>query len=411
MIEQNNLSVVYLAPGWPLKLFPNGIVAYIENIISGFDRNTQAYILANQISGNEMSDHIVDLSSVVIERTFIEAFLDKVASRTALSFAQRYIEERLLSTAVQKVEVGLKLLDLKPDIIEVEESFGLTSPLVRQLSIPVVTRLHGPWFILGSLVKDERTSLKARVKAEGLAISASQGITSPSEDVLNRVREFYGCRLPDARVIPNPIKQTPKHLCWHIESSMPPYVLFVGRFDLIKGADIAINAFRLVALKSKDIELVFVGPDRGLILDSEHYSLDKYLKKFIPELDIRHRVKILGHCTSEKISSLRKKASVTVVTSRYENFPMSLLESLSAGCPTVAVAVGGIKEIIIDGYNGLLADPESAGSIAEKVESLLDSSEKSKKISQNAILDSEQRFSPTAVAKQTTAYYRSIIAG
>ena len=410
MIEKNNLSVAYLAPGWPLEFFPNGIVAYIDNIISGFDRNTQAYILANQISGNEMSDHIVDLSSIVIERTFIEAFLDKVASRTALSFAQRYTIERSLSMLMQRIDIGLSALVTKPDIIEVEESFGLAVPLIERLSTPIVTRLHGPWFLLGGLINDNPVNLKARVKAEGLGILASQGVTSPSEDVLSRVREFYGCELTDAQVIPNPIKATPKHLCWGVDSSMPESILFVGRFDSIKGADMALNAFRLVALKNKDIELVFVGPDRGIVLGNEQYSLLEYLKRFISEPCIRNRVKILGHCTTDQVANLRTAASVTIITSRYENFPMTLLESLSAGCPTVGVAVGGIKEIIKDGYNGLLAEPESAESIAEKVESLLSNPKKSKEISLNAIRDCEKRFSPAVVAKQTVAYYKKIIA-
>lgn len=404
------ISVAYLSPGWPASHFPNGIVSYIENIIAGFDSHTQAYILANKTVANDRGGRTVDLSSIGINRTFIESFLDKVASRIALPCAQRYVNERTLSAAVKRVEKGLDLLNIKPDIIEVEESFGVAFPLVERLPIPIVTRLHGPWLILGHLAKDERSNLNARVKAEERAILASQGVTSPSEDVLSQVREFYGCELPDARVIPNPIKETPNYLCWHIDSSMPQSILFVGRFDSIKGADIAINAFRLVALKNKDIELIFVGPDRGLDLGGEQYSLVEYLKRFIPELYIRNRVKILGHCTTDQVANLRKTANVTIMTSRYENFPMSLLESLSAGCPTVAVAVGGIKEIIIDGYNGLLAEPESAESIAEKVESLLSNPKKSKEISLNAIRDCEKRFSPAVVAKQTVAYYKKIIA-
>ena len=404
-------SVAYLSPGWPASDFPNGIVSYIENIIAGLDSNTQAYILANKMAGNNTRGSTVDLSSIVVDRTFIESLLDKVASRTTLTCSRRYTIGRSLSRAVQSINIGLSTLTTRPDIIEIEESFGLAVLLTERLSTPIVTRLHGPWFLLGELVNDDHTNFKARVKAEGVGILASQGVTSPSEDVLNKVRKFYGFELADARVIPNPIKVTPKHLCWDVDSSMRESMLFVGRFDSIKGADIAINAFRLVALKNEDIELVFVGPDRGIVLGNEQYSLLEYLKRFISEPSIRNRVKILGHCTTDQVANLRTMASVTIITSRYENFPMSLLESLSAGCPTVGVAVGGIKEIIIDDYNGLLAEPESAESIAEKVESLLDNPEKAKEISLNAIRDCEKRFSPTAVAKQTTAYYRSIIAG
>ena len=90
--------------------------------------------------------------------------------------------------------------------------------------------------------------------------------------------------------------------------------------------------------------------------------------------------------------------------------PVSLLEALAAGCPTVATAVGGIKEIITDGYNGLLAEPESAESIAEKVLGLIESPEMLKLMSKNAIEDSKRRFSPTVIAAQTLDYYQTVLA-
>jgi len=403
------LSVAYLSPGWPLSYFPNGIVAYIENLINGFDSNTQAYILANQTRGNVIDDHTVDLSAISLHRTLVESCLDKLASRTSLSCAKRYLAKGSLYRHAKKINEGLGLLAIKPDIIEVEESYGRALPLVERLSTPIVTRLHGPWFLLGGLVKDDPGNLKARVKAEELAILASQGVTSPSENVLSSVREYYGHALPEARVIPNPVKSTPKHLHWHVDPSAPPSILFVGRFDSIKGADIAINAFRIVAAKNKEVELFFVGPDRGINVSGKKYSLDDYLKDFIPELNIRGRVKNLGHCTSDEIAKLRQKANVTMVTSRYENFPMSLLEALSAGCPTVGVAVGGIKEIIKDDFNGLLAEPESADSVAENIVELLGSPKKSNEVSINAIIDCEKRFSPVVVAEQTVAYYKEIL--
>ena len=403
------LSVAYLSPGWPLSHFPNGIVAYIENLINGFDSNTQAYILANQTRGNVIDDHTVDLSAISLHRTLVESCLDKLASRTSLSCAKRYLAKGSLYRHAKRINKGLDLLAIKPDLIEVEESYGRALPLVERLSIPIVTRLHGPWFLLGDLVKDDPDNLKARVKAEELAILASQGVTAPSENVLNHVREYYGHALPEARVIPNPIKSTPKHLRWQVDPSVPPSILFVGRFDSIKGADIAINAFRLVAAKNKDVELFFIGPDKGIEISGENYSLGGYLKNFIPELNIRERVKILGHCTSDEVAKLRQKANVTMITSRYENFPMSLLEALSAGSPTVGVAVGGIKEIIKDGFNGLLAEPESPESIAENIVALLDSPKKSEDISLNAIMDCEKRFSPVVVAKQSVAYYKDVL--
>ena len=101
---------------------------------------------------------------------------------------------------------------------------------------------------------------------------------------------------------------------------------------------------------------------------------------------------------------------ITILCSRYEVFSISLAEALATGCPTVATAVGGMKEITINEYNGLLADPESAISIAEKVMELINSPEKIQKLSKNAIEDSKKRLAPEVIATQTVYYYKTILA-
>ena len=85
------------------------------------------------------------------------------------------------------------------------------------------------------------------------------------------------------------------------------------------------------------------------------------------------------------------------------------MEALATGCPTVATAVGGIKEIIVDDYNGLLAESESPQDIADKVLILMDNPAKMQLLSKNAIEDCSKRFSPEVVAAQTVAYYHSVL--
>lgn len=277
--------------------------------------------------------------------------------------------------------------------------------------IPIITRLHGPWFLIGPILNaQDEERFKLRVFYEWEVIKNSHGVTSPSHDVLEKVKEYYGIDLPNAQVIPNPVLEVSVEKKWQYESEKKSTILFVGRFDSVKGGDLVIEAFRLIALKSKDIELLFVGPDRGLMIDGVNVKFDEYVERFIQEDGIKQRIQFLGHCDHDRISDLRKNALVTVVCSRYENFPLSLLESLAAGCPTIATAVGGMKEIVIDDYNGLLAESESPKSIAEKVLILVGDPEKMQRLSKNAIEDCNKRFSPNVVAAQTIDYYQSVLA-
>jgi glycosyltransferase involved in cell wall biosynthesis len=246
---------------------------------------------------------------------------------------------------------------------------------------------------------------------EGEAIKNSLGVTAPSVDVLDRVRKYYNLSLPNAKVIPNPVQEVSKENQWQYGANRKPFVLFVGRFDAVKGGDLILQAFRHIALINKEIALMFVGPDRSMHIAGEDFTFNDYVNRFIPEEHIKQRIQFLGLCNSEAIAELRKNSLVTIVCSRYEVFSISLTEALSAGCPTVATSVGGMKEIVRHDYNALLAEPESPESIAKNVLALIENPEKMQILSRNAIEDCKKRFSPKIVAAQTVEYYKAVLAG
>ena len=56
-------------------------------------------------------------------------------------------------------------------------------------------------------------------------------------------------------------------------------------------------------------------------------------------------------------------ADVAVLPSAWENFPHAAVEALAIGTPVVATRVGGVPEIVVDGENGLLVEPERRGRV------------------------------------------------
>lgn len=403
------VAITYLSPGWPLSEFPNGIVTYIDNLIDGFDEGVSYKILAQKVNSELKDENVIPLlNQQVLNKFEFEKLFDFICFKfgsDASVYNRRWNKQAKLMAKV------IKSFDKFPNIIEVEESFGIAKYLSCLVNTPIVTRLHGPWFVHGPIMnRDNESNYKFRVMKEGEAIRDSAGITSPSLDVLERVREFYGFELPDAEVIPNPVNICPQEKRWSFNNqSSTPTVLFVGRFDLHKGADIALQAFRLLALENNEVQLVFVGPDRGVQVDGNSYNFDEYISAFIPEETVKKRIKFLGAQPHSKIEKLRASCQVTMVTSRYDNFPMSLLEAVSTGSPVVGVKVGGIQEILIHGHTGLLAEPENPESIAESMSLLLADQELMSKFSENAIADCELRFSPKVVAEQTLAFYNKVL--
>ena len=410
-VDRKIINIAITTPGWPRSSYPNGIVTYVHNILHGFDDKTNAIVFAAPLVGTETKDKIINLSKLLTTKNLLQKIVDKILSRFSFSYVRDIQYRRAAAINAQRINLAIQNLSQPLDVIEIEESFGTANFLLKMTNTPIVTRIHGPWFTMGDIMHANKNwDFKLRVFYEGEAIKNSQGVTAPSLDVLEQVRAYYGFALPHAQVIPNPVPEVDVSNQWQLDKDKRQYILFVGRFDLHKGGDLMLNAFRFIALKNNTIELLFVGPDRKVIVDGEDVNFNEYLERFLPESAIKDRIQYLGHCDQDRISDLRKNALVTVVCSRYENFPLSLLESLAVGCPTVATAVGGMKEIIIDDFNGLLAEPESPESIAEKVLMLISDPEKMQRLSKNAIEDCKKRFSPEVVAAQTVEYYQSVLA-
>jgi glycosyltransferase involved in cell wall biosynthesis len=408
--KNTNLTVGYVSPGWPLSHFPNGIVAYVQNVIAGLDKKTKPIVFARLLEDSTDTTDVINLSNFNHHKSPLQKLVDKILHKINLPYARAL---RYKNTAVYLAKNQKRAIEsaVSPvDIIEMEESFGFAGFLMKMTKIPVVTRIHGPWFTMRTIMKvDTDWDYKLRVFYEGQAIINSHGVTAPSLDVLEKVRQYYGVALPNAQVIPNPVPAVDEQKQWKLNLKKTPTILFVGRFDLHKGGDVMLDAFRLIAIKNQQVELLFVGPDRGVDIKGKVLSFNTYLEQFIPEENIKSRIQFLGHCDSQAITELRMNSLITVFASRYENFPVSLLEALAAGCPAVATAVGGIKEIIVNDYNGLLAESESPQDIADKVLQLMDNPAKMQLLSKNAIEDCNKRFSPKVVAAQTVSYYQSVL--
>jgi glycosyltransferase involved in cell wall biosynthesis len=294
------------------------------------------------------------------------------------------------------------------ELIEMEESFGWCGEVAMRGGVPVVGRLHGPWFLNGPAVGAPKdAAYEARVEKEREGILRCQGITSPSKDVLEQTRRFYGIDLPGAEAIPCPIEPRPEAERWREDRCEPELVLFVGRFDRHKAGDVMLDAFARVAAKRPRARLVFAGPDRGCLGDDGRtWTIPEYLER-LPGA-VRERVDWLGFRPNNELPALRQRAAVTVVCSRYENFGYAVLEGLAHGCPMVVSRTGGLVEMVEHERSALLCVPGSVESLAEQVERMLEDRTLASRAAAQGLKNVEERFHPDAVARKTVAFYARI---
>ena len=197
---------------------------------------------------------------------------------------------------------------------------------------------------------------------------------------------------------------------WRLEGCDPRQVLFVGRFDRHKGGDLIIEAFGRVLEQVPDARLCFVGEDRGYIdLRGRRWNLAEFVRDRLPgALELGH-VTLLGKQPFSNLASLRRRAMINVICSRYENAPRALIESISLGCPTVAARVGGIPEILQDQVDGLQHRPEDPDDLANQIITLLNNPVRAAELGRQAAVTCEKRFNPEVIAERMVRFYRHVI--
>ena len=145
-------------------------------------------------------------------------------------------------------------------------------------------------------------------------------------------------------------------------------LLFAGRLSADKGVETAIKAMKqIVYEKGKTtVQLSLAGTG------SEDYL--KRLHNLVSRDRLDDYVKFLGYLPSEEMPDLMKEFDVMLVPSTWEEpFARVVLEGMTAGLVVVATPMGGTKEILRHGENGLLVNPGDANDLAEKIEDLADS--------------------------------------
>jgi glycosyltransferase involved in cell wall biosynthesis len=227
---------------------------------------------------------------------------------------------------------------------------------------------------------------------------------------LEQVRDYYRIALLDAEVIPNPTWPVPVAERWRLEGCDPKQVLFVGRFDRLKGGDLIIEAFGRVLHDVPEARLCFVGPDASCAVDDgRRWNMEDFVRDRVPGALETGRIKWLGRQPFSALAELRRRAMVTIVCSRSETFSYTAIEAMALGCPTVGAKTGGIAEIIQDNINGLLHRAEDPSDIAAKIVHLLKNPAQAAELGRQAAADCERRYYPDVVAGRTVEFYRRIV--
>jgi len=199
------------------------------------------------------------------------------------------------------------------------------------------------------------------------------------------------------KVIPNGVNLE-LFSCKDAFRSPKPYLFSMGRLVRIKGYDTLIKAFARVVEENPNLDLIIAG--RGI---EERNLKDLAIKRRLEE-----RVKFVGFVRGDEKISLLKGCRLYVCPSRREGLPLSNVEALAAGKPVIAFKVGGNPDIIKDGKNGLLVEPEDIEDLASKIQTLLRDDQLLEKMSRQALMI-VKKYDWLEIARQYESLYEEMI--
>jgi glycosyltransferase involved in cell wall biosynthesis len=122
---------------------------------------------------------------------------------------------------------------------------------------------------------------------------------------------------------------------------------------LVKGPDTLVAVLDRVRAATSDLFILLTGPARG------------YVRKELDRLGIPHRHAVLA--SRDELARAYHALDVSLVTSRQEGGPKTVLESMASGSPLVTTRVGQATELVVDGENGLLADVDDVEALTHCV--------------------------------------------
>jgi glycosyltransferase involved in cell wall biosynthesis len=178
-------------------------------------------------------------------------------------------------------------------------------------------------------------------------------------------------------------------------------ILFIAYPTKTKGLKELILTFNEIYFQYDDIKIIVVGNY------DENYK--KSLLSLLKSHEAKDKIIFKGFLSNQNLLIEFSKADLFVFPSYFETSPNVIMEAMSAGVPIITTNVGGIPDMISDGYTGLLVEPKNSVDLKSKITFLLDNPELKVFLGNNARIEAKKRFKNKIVVEKVLSAYKYVI--
>jgi len=244
--------------------------------------------------------------------------------------------------------------------------------LKHELGLPLVTTFHTLDRVKAEVGLADDVALRPRVEAE--VVRCADLVVASTFEEHDQLVRHYGAdpeRIEiispgvDHRVFSPGDREAARR---RVGLAPGPTVLFVGRIQPLKGADLVVRA--LAELETRPANLAIVGGPSGVDGEAE---LDA-LHALVADLGLDAQVRFVPPQPHEELADYYRAADVCAVPSRTESFGLVALEAAACGTPVVAANVGGLRFIVDHGATGFLVDERDPTAYAAVIDRVLGAS-------------------------------------
>ncbi|MHB1105111.1 MAG: glycosyltransferase family 4 protein [Lutibacter sp.] len=391
-------QIAFLSPEYPHPKTGNsgGIGTSIKNLAQGL--LAQGCTVRILVYG-QTADAVFEDNGIVVQQI-------KNVKLKGLSW---WLTRKKLERIINKLYANNEI-----DLVEAPDWTGITS-FIKPKKCPVVIRLNGSDTYFCHL--DQRPVKWINKFHEKRALQNANGHISVSQFTTDLTNRLFGLN-KEFTIIPNAVDMSlfentvstvtvPSEPVQSAVEAGVRGLLYFGTLIRKKGLLELPLIFNKVVELHPEAQLFLVGRDATDIISGNASTWAMMQQLFSPKA--LANVIYIGGVSYAEIKKYIEEATVCVFPTFAEALPVSWLEAMALQKPMVASNIGWATEIIEDGVDGFLVNPKDHTTYANKIITLLKDPELQKQFGRAAKQKVVQKFSMEVAAKQSLAFYESLI--